>query len=178
MKTLILGGIRSGKSVVAERTLMLARAAEPITYIAAGPSADDADWAQRIAAHRARRPVSWHTVETIDLSAAIRALEGPAIIDCIGTWLTAQLDALQAWDLERAQWEPQVDATLSTLTDALDRARHDIVIVSNEVGLSLVPEHRSGRIFADWLGWTNQRLAAACDAVMLVVAGQVLQVKG
>lgn len=178
MKTLILGGIRSGKSVVAERTLMLARAAEPITYIAAGPSADDADWAQRIAAHRARRPEGWHTVETIDLAAAISALEGPAIIDCIGTWLTAQLDALQAWDLERAQWEPRVDATLSALTDALDRTRHDIVIVSNEVGLSLVPEHRSGRIFADWLGWTNQRMAAACDVVKLVVAGQVLQVKG
>ncbi|MHB0927561.1 MAG: bifunctional adenosylcobinamide kinase/adenosylcobinamide-phosphate guanylyltransferase [Candidatus Nanopelagicales bacterium] len=178
MKTLVLGGIRSGKSVVAERTVMLARSGEPITYIAAGPSVDDADWAQRISAHRARRPADWRTIETIDLAAAISELEGPAIIDCIGTWLTAQLDALQAWELERAQWEPRVDATLIALTGALTAARHDIVIVSNEVGLSLVPEHRSGRIFADWLGWTNQRIADACDVVMLVVSGQVLRVKG
>lgn len=178
MRTLVLGGIRSGKSAVAERLAHAAEIAGAGTYLASGPTHDDDDWAQRIAAHRARRPPSWGTVETIDLAAAVAALEGPAIIDCLGTWLTAQLDVLDAWQHDRTGWEGELQATLAELVQAIASCPHDLVVVSNEVGLTLVPEHRSGRVFADWLGWTNQRVAAVCDSVQLVVAGQVLRVKG
>lgn len=178
MRTLVLGGIRSGKSALAERLAQAAEGATAVTYIASGPTFDDDDWAQRVAAHRDRRPANWGTVETADLTKAVGALEGPAIIDCLGTWLTAQLDVLDAWQRERADWEGGLQATLAELVDAITSSPHDLVIVSNEVGLTLVPEQRSGRLFADWLGWTNQRVAAVCDSVQLVVAGQVLKVKG
>ena len=178
MRSLVLGGMRSGKSAVAERLASTAAAAGAVTYIATGPDHDDEDWARRVAAHRARRPASWGTVESIDLAAAVGALEGPAIIDCLGTWLTAQLDLIEAWQRDPAHWEGALQATLVELVDAITCCPHDLIVVSNEVGLTLVPEQRSGRIFADWLGWTNQRVAAVCDSVQLVVAGQVLRVKG
>lgn len=178
VKTLVLGGIRSGKSAVAERLVQTAQKSTAVTYIATGPTFDDDDWAQRLAAHRARRPASWGTIETIELPATIGALRGPAIIDCIGTWLTAQLDLLNAWQRDRGEWAVELEATLTELADAIASSAHDLVIVSNEVGLALVPEHRSGRVFADWLGLSNQRIAAVCDEVQLVVAGQVLKVKG
>lgn len=172
-RTLVLGGIRSGKSAVAERLV----AGGAVTYVATGPRHDDADWAERIAAHQQRRPATWRTVESIDLPAVLAELTGPAIVDCLGTWLTAHLDALAVWDAPRAAWEPAISDLVGALVDAVAHHRHDLVLVSNEVGLTLVPEHRSGRLFADWLGLTNQAVAAACDAVQLVVAGQVLPVK-
>lgn len=85
MRTLVLGGIRSGKSAVAESAVRPAGGTEPVTYIATGPTHDDADWAARVAAHRARRPTDWRTVETTDLPGALGALHGPAIVDCLGT---------------------------------------------------------------------------------------------
>lgn len=177
MKALVLGGIRSGKSSVAEGLVRTFQTAGAITYIATGPVIDDADWARRVAAHRARRPAHWLTVETIELAAAINALNGPAIIDGLGTWLAARLDLLDAWQRSRAAWEPLLEATIDELAQAIASSDQDLVIVSDEVGLALVPESRSSRAFVDWLGWTNQRVAAVCDAVDLVVAGQVLQVK-
>lgn len=177
MKTLVLGGIRSGKSAVAERLVHAAQTSVAVTYIATGPTIDDDDWAQRVAAHRARRPAIWGTLETIDLPAAIGALRGPAIIDGLGPWLTAQMDLLDAWQRDRAEWEVGLEAIVTHLADAVACSMHDLVMVSDEVGLALVPEHRSGRMFADWLGWTNQRIAGVCDEVQLVVAGQVLKVK-
>ena len=185
MRTLVLGGIRSGKSAIAESAVRRAAGtatgsaagSTPVTYVATGPRADDADWAARIAAHRARRPATWTTLETTDLPAALASLRGPALVDCLGTWLTAQLDELEAWDAQRATWEPLVAERIGALADALQSSSHDLVIVSDEVGLSLVPDNRAGRIFADWLGLTNQRVAEACDTVLLVVAGQALIVK-
>jgi len=174
VKTLVLGGIRSGKSAVAETHLA---AAPSVTYIACGPRADDADWAARIAAHQARRPAAWVTVETTELSGILPHLAGPALVDCLGTWLTARLDALGAWEAPREAWADALAAEVDALAAAVTAARHDVVLVSNEVGFTLVSEHRSGRIFADWLGITNQAVAAVCDRVDLVVAGQVLTVK-
>lgn len=184
MITLVTGGIRSGKSAHAEA--LLAAASVPdgghASYVATGPSpgsaAADADWADRVRAHRERRPAGWRTVETADLPAALAALTGPALVDCLGTWLTARLDALGAWDAPRAQWQRAIRSDIDAAAAALTVCPHHIVVVTNEVGLGLVSEHRSGRIFADWLGWANQTVAAVADRVDLVVAGQVLRVKG
>ncbi|MBO1756776.1 bifunctional adenosylcobinamide kinase/adenosylcobinamide-phosphate guanylyltransferase [Allobranchiibius sp. CTAmp26] len=175
MKTLVLGGIRSGKSAVAERTLADAPA---VSYVATGPGPDlDDDWARRVHTHRERRPAHWSTIESIDLAGVLADLPGPALVDGLGTWITAHLDRLRAWEAPREDWEPAALELVDDLATTVRGCRHDLVIVSDEVGLSLVPEHRSARIFADLLGLTNQRVADACDTVQLVVAGQVLTVK-
>jgi adenosylcobinamide kinase/adenosylcobinamide-phosphate guanylyltransferase len=175
MKVLVTGGVRSGKSTHAESLL----GAEPsVTYVAPGPTPEedaDPDWAARIAAHRARRPATWSTVETRDLAPVLAGARDAALVDCLGTWLTAVLDAEAAWDLDGDRVRALVEARVASLTDALDRATGSVVLVTNEVGLGVVPEHRSGRLFRDLLGVVNQRVAAACDEVHLVVAGRVLR---
>lgn len=173
MKVLVTGGVRSGKSRHAESLL----SDTPfVTYVAPGPSVDedsDPDWVARIAAHRARRPATWTTAESRDLASALR-LDGPVIVDCLGTWLTAALD-------ERELWEVSPDVVTATVDDLLDHVvdllagRDDVVLVTNEVGLGVVPAHRSGRRFRDLLGLVNQRVATACDEVHLVIAGRVLR---
>ncbi len=169
MRVLVTGGVRSGKSRHAE-TLLAGR--RQVTYLAPGPvpTADDPDWAARVAAHRARRPAHWTTVETTDLPAALPTA-GSALVDCLGTWLTAQLDELDAWE-----WgaPPTFDARLDALVAAV-AAASDLVLVTNEVGLGVVPAHASGRLFRDLLGTVNQRVGAVCDEVHLVVAGRVLR---
>lgn len=174
MKTLVTGGIRSGKSRCAEELL----AAEPaVTYLAPGGRADparDPEWAARVAAHRAHRPVSWQTVETLDLAAALARLGQPALLDCLGTWLAGQLDRMGAWN-GRPDWETRLCAEVDDLVTAWSGCRYRVVAVTNEVGMGLVSEHRSGRVFTDWLGRLNQRIAAECDEVILVVAGRRLQ---
>ena len=175
MKTLVTGGVRSGKSSVAERLLA---DVGPVTYLATGPHSDDADWTERVAAHRNRRPPHWTTVETSDLPTALAQLTGPALVDCLGTWLTATLDDLEVWESPQPAWESALSSRLEAMVDVWTSCSYDLVAVTNEVGWGVVPEHRSGRIFADWLGRLNQQVAAACDQVLLVVAGQVLTVKG
>lgn len=179
--TLVTGGVRSGKSVVAEKLVTESAAllspAAPVTYVATGPSADDPDWADRIAAHRSRRPDAWRTVETADLAAAITALTGPALIDCLGTWLTAVLDELDVWEAPRESWQPALHERTDAAVAAWASCPHDLVAVTNEVGWGVVPEHRSGRIFADELGRLNQEVARASDRVLLVVAGHVLPLR-
>lgn len=172
MKTLVTGGVRSGKSQAAEALLA---DFEHVTYIAPGYPADPADpeWSARITAHRASRPASWATVETADVASAVRALQGPAIVDCLGTWLTRQLDELDAW--ESHGFEDALRARIADLADAWSASENTLVAVTNEVGMGLVSEHRSGRVFADWLGRTNQAVAAASDDVILVVAGRQLR---
>jgi adenosylcobinamide kinase/adenosylcobinamide-phosphate guanylyltransferase len=167
MKVLVTGGVRSGKSTHAEA---LCADWPTVRYVAPGPARDDADWAARLAAHRARRPASWTTVETHDLAAAL-ATDGPVLVDCLGTWLTAVVDEAGLWDAPTATVLELVDDRVSAALDALG---DDVVLVTNEVGLGVVPEHRSGRLFRDLLGSVNQRFAAVCDEVHLVVAGRVL----
>lgn len=175
MRTLVLGGIRSGKSVVAERIL---EQSSNVTYVATGPLLDDdQDWTDRVQMHRDRRPTHWGVLESVDLPTVFADLRGPAIVDGLGTWLTAQLDGLGAWEAPRSDWAAAAHRLIDDLAAAAAECPHDLVIVSDEVGLTLVPERRSARIFADLLGLTNQRLADACDVVHLVVAGQVLVVK-
>jgi len=174
-RTLITGGVRSGKSRIAEELLVTASA---VTYLAPGPIPDrrlDPEWADRIDAHRARRPTHWNTIETPDLASALAAAPGAVLIDCLGTWVTAVVDRLGTWDEPVASWQHRFDDHLTALIDAWQAVDGPLVAVTNEVGWSVVPEHRSGRTFRDLLGVTNQRIAAVSDDVLLVVAGRFLR---
>lgn len=176
MKVLVTGGVRSGKSFHAESLVV---AHERVLYVAPGPVPDageDPEWAARVARHQERRPSHWTTVETTDLEGAVEGAdpEAAVLIDCLGTWLTAQLDELDAWDALREDWEPVLLARVDAAAAAVAGTSRTVVLVTNEVGLGVVPEHRSGRIFRDLLGIVNQRFAAECDQVLLVVAGRVL----
>ena len=122
MKVLVTGGVRSGKSRHAEELVREAADGGAATYVAPGPTTDedmDPDWAARVAAHRSRRPESWATAETRDLASAVRAGDGPVLVDCLGTWLTAVLDEEQAWDLTTGQLEELVARRTDDVVAAL-----------------------------------------------------------
>ncbi len=160
MITLVLGGARSGKSEIAE-SLMPPPAA--VTYLAtAVVDPGDADFAARVAAHRARRPGSWQTVECgADLPRGLERAEGAALVDSLGTWVAAT---------------PGFAVDTAALCEVLARRRNaDTVVVSEEVGLGVHPETEIGRTFRDVLGALNQAVAAVSDEVLLVVAGRVLR---
>jgi len=174
VRTLITGGVRSGKSFHAESLVV---AATDVTYIAPGPPPDrelDPDWAARVAQHRERRPEHWRTVETADLERAIAMSDSTILIDCLGTWVTALISELDGWDKTLDDWEPVFWDRVERAVVAMTAHAEDVVVVTNEVGWGVVPEHRSGRLFRDLLGKVNQRFAMECDQVLLVVAGRVL----
>ncbi|MGS2618360.1 bifunctional adenosylcobinamide kinase/adenosylcobinamide-phosphate guanylyltransferase [Micromonospora sp. LZ34] len=166
---LVLGGIRSGKSEFAES---LVADAPTVRYVAtaADAPADDAEWAARLAAHRSRRPETWRTEETAadprrlaDVIAAAQPNE-TLLVDDLGGWVTVLLDPAH---------QPADDtATIAELAAAVRSCAARLVLVSPEVGLSLVPTTPLGRAFTDALGAANRAVADACDAVVLVVAGQ------
>jgi adenosylcobinamide kinase/adenosylcobinamide-phosphate guanylyltransferase len=174
-RILVTGGTRSGKSAYAEQ-LLADHAA--VTYLAPGPPVDpatDPEWAGRIAVHQARRPAHWTTVETADLPGALRAAAQQSLmIDSLGSWVTATLDRLEAWGQPTQAWSDAYDDEVTDLVDAWRSCRRTAVAVTNEVGLGLVSEHRSGRIFTDRLGSLNQAVARASDEVILMVAGRPL----
>lgn len=156
-RVLVLGGARSGKSAYAESLLM----AEPeVTYAATSlPRPDDAEWGARVAAHRARRPAAWTTVETVDVAGVLCEATGPVLVDCLALWLGAHLD------------DPDLDAHLDALVEAWRHGRTTLVAVSNEVGSGVVPATEAGRRFRDELGRLNARLAGESDEVWLLEAG-------
>jgi len=174
VRTLVLGGIRSGKSRWAEDAIANALAPDqPVRYLAAGASVRvDPDWLARIAKHRARRPGHWTTEETGDVTRVLQQPPAvPTLVDDLGTWLTGTLDDHQGWD------GGSVDEPVEQLLRAVGAFESTLVLVSPEVGLTVVPASASGRRFADELGSLNQRVAALCDRVVLVVAGQPLTIK-
>jgi len=173
VRILVLGGIRSGKSEWAESVIAQSVGAEdPVRYLATGPVADDDAWAARVSAHRARRPNHWPTTETADAAKQLRADDSlPTLVDDIGGWLTAAMDRVDAWT------GGSIQADIDDLLDAVAGYEADLVLVSPEVGLTVLPETVAGRRFADELGALNQRLAELCDRVVLVVAGQSVVVK-
>lgn len=171
MRILVTGGVRSGKSRHAESLLADESA---VRYVAPGPVHDDADWRERIAAHRARRPAHWTTLETGDLAAGLTG-SGAVLVDCLGTWLTRLVDDAGMWDATMPDLAEYVGEQTDHALAALASAPASVVLVTNEVGLGVVPEHRSGRVFRDLLGTLNQRFGAACDEVHLVVAGRMLR---
>jgi adenosylcobinamide kinase/adenosylcobinamide-phosphate guanylyltransferase len=174
VRVLVLGGIRSGKSEWAETVIAASvRAGRPVRYLATGAVADDDAWAARVQAHRDRRPQRWSTVENTDVATQLRSDEAsPILVDDVGGWLTATMDRAGAWT------GGSVSAEIDDLVDAVAGFGEELVLVSPEVGMTVVPETVAGRRFADELGTLNQRLAALCDRVVLVVAGQPITVKG
>lgn len=181
MITLVVGGARSGKSTWAEQR---ARAlSDDVVYVATAPEyPGDADWVARIAAHRARRPASWSTISTADLAGTIERATASSVllVDCLGMWLTRLVDDAGAWpaDDEPADAVMRIAAThTDALIDALARTAATVIVVSNEVGMGVVPMTASGRAFRDALGIVNARVGNAADEVVLLVAGQPLTVK-
>ncbi|MFG1797911.1 bifunctional adenosylcobinamide kinase/adenosylcobinamide-phosphate guanylyltransferase [Nocardia sp. NPDC049149] len=172
-RILVLGGARSGKSAYAEE---LAAAAGPVRYLATSiPDPADHDFAERIAKHRDRRPPDWDVIESADPAAILSTApsDGTTLIDDIGTWLTARIDALDAWDSPRGTVTPAADALVTAVAAYPNR----LIIVTPEVGMGIIPATRSGRLFRDEIGTLNQRLAQACDHAVLVVAGLPLPLK-
>lgn len=164
--TLVLGGARSGKSRHAE-TLMAALA-PPWVYVATA-EARDAEMAERIAHHRARRGTDWHAVEAPhDLAAALTSIDGarPVLVDCLTLWLSNRMLA-----------EADVEAEAAGLEAALAERRAPVIVVSNEVGHGIVPDNALARRFRDLQGRLNQRIAARAGRVVLMVAGLPLMVK-
>ncbi|MBM3543048.1 MAG: bifunctional adenosylcobinamide kinase/adenosylcobinamide-phosphate guanylyltransferase [Alphaproteobacteria bacterium] len=164
--TLVLGGARSGKSRYAES--LIEALPKPWIYLATAEAGDE-EMAARIATHKARRGTDWRTVEVPhDLAAALGKLPAGAavLIDCLTLWLSNRL--LAGADL---------DAEVSALTEAVTAHDGALVLVANEVGLSLVPDTALGRNFRDLQGLLNQRIAAKANRVILMVAGLPLIVK-
>ncbi|HEX7105424.1 MAG TPA: bifunctional adenosylcobinamide kinase/adenosylcobinamide-phosphate guanylyltransferase [Acidothermaceae bacterium] len=169
-RVLVLGGARSGKSAAAERML----AAEPaVCYVATSSYTDDPEWAARVAAHRARRPASWSTVETTCLAELLRSRtsdDPPLLIDCMTVWLARVIDETGLWQATTGA-DDALSARVRDLVEAWRTTRARVVAVSNEIGSGVVPLHPSGRRFRDELGALNARLASVSDDVLLVTAG-------
>jgi adenosylcobinamide kinase/adenosylcobinamide-phosphate guanylyltransferase len=167
-KVLILGGARSGKSARAQHLAEAAMGAR--VYIATAQALDD-EMSDRIARHQADRGNGWRTVETpLDLVGALESqiAEGEVVlVDCLTLWLSNLMH-------EGRSIEAETDRLCACLLSLDD----DIVLVSNEVGLGLVPETPLGRQFRDAQGRLNQRVAAVCDTVEFVAAGLPLRLKG
>jgi adenosylcobinamide kinase / adenosylcobinamide-phosphate guanylyltransferase len=164
--TLVLGGARSGKSRYAES--LITASAPPWTYVATA-EAGDGEMAARINAHRGRRNSCWRTIEAPrDVAAVLAECESmPVLVDCLTLWLSNLMLA-----------HADIDHEISRLEKALRAMKAHVVLVANEVGLGIVPEHSLGRHFRDWQGMLNQRMAAQADRVILMVAGLPLAVKG
>jgi len=187
----ILGGARSGKSVFAER--LAASSGRSVAFIATATASDD-EMRERIARHRASRPKGWHTLEEpLDLARAVRQaaeLADVVLLDCVTLWLGNVL--LQESGQYEKDDEGEVEFhTTSRLFD--ERALKEIeallavvkslapnktlIVVTNEVGLGVVPAYPLGRLYRDTLGYVNQRLAQAADHVYLMVAGIAVDIK-
>jgi adenosylcobinamide kinase/adenosylcobinamide-phosphate guanylyltransferase len=162
--TLVLGGARSGKSAYAER-LIGARG----LYLATAETGD-AEMAERIREHRERRGAGWKTVEEpVDVAGAIErnaSADLPVLVDCLTLWLSNLMAA-----------QRNIDHEADRLVNCLHSLPSPVVLVSNEVGLGIVPATPLGRAFRDHAGRLNQRVAAAADRVIFVAAGLPLTLK-
>ena len=164
--TLVLGGARSGKSRYAEG---LIGERGPSLYLATAEAGDD-EMAERIRLHRARRGAGWETVEEpLDLPQAISRHarpQRPMLVDCLTLWLGNLMGAGR-----------DVDAAIQALLAVLAAAKGPVVLVSNEVGLGIVPATPLGRAFRDHAGRLNQAVAAGADRVVFLAAGLPLILK-
>ena len=164
---LVLGGARSGKSRHAQ--MRCEAMAGRLAYIATA-QAFDAEMVDRIARHRADRDARWLTLEApVDLPAAIGAAQdraGGILVDCLTLWLSNLLLA-----------DADIPARADDLIAAIRASAVPVVLVANEVGLSIVPDNVLARRFRDEAGLLNQRVAAACDEVLFIAAGLPLTLK-
>ncbi len=163
--TLVLGGARSGKSRFAES--LLAGAHEQRIYLATGQAGDE-EMRKRIADHQARRGTGWQTIEApLDIATPLSLAGGsPVLVDCLTLWLSN----LMAADLV-------IEEATAGLCQALGKLRAPAVLVSNEVGLGIVPDNALAREFRDQAGRLHQRIAAIADRVFFIAAGLPLTLK-
>jgi adenosylcobinamide kinase/adenosylcobinamide-phosphate guanylyltransferase len=178
--SLVLGGVRSGKSAFAEK--LVRKLGQPALYLATGV-ATDGEMAERIRRHRGMRPSSWVTVEEpLALAGRLEAvLAGPeapgtVLIDCLDVWLGNLL--LEHQDQAAEALHSLALSDVDRLLEVCRCSPAAFFLVSSEVGLSLVPSHSLGRCFQDILGLVNQKVADVATQVYLVVAGIPVQIKG
>jgi adenosylcobinamide kinase / adenosylcobinamide-phosphate guanylyltransferase len=184
MLTLVLGGARSGKSRYAQS---LCASSSDVIYVATARADDgtgDHEMRERIARHRADRPAEWQTVEEpLNLSQIVRGapVDTTLLIDCATLWISNLM-----WEWREEQAEKQQRLVIAHIDGLIDAVRlraensvpvGEVIIVSNEVGSGVVPEHPVARSFRDLQGFANQRLARAADNVVFVIAGLPLRLK-
>ena len=169
-KILVLGGCRSGKS---GHALDLAEAMGTRRLFVATCVPHDDEMRQRVARHQAERSAAWQTLEVpVDLAGTITIhspLADVMLVDCLTLWLSNLL--METEDVDR------IRRVIDGLAEAVRKAPHAIVLVSNEVGAGIVPENRLARLYRDLAGWTNQAMAAACDRVIWTMAGIPVTIK-
>ncbi len=172
--TLVLGGVRAGKSRYAQE---LAREGGQVLYVATAEAGDE-EMAARIQAHREERPSDWATLEEpIDVAGALEPLladSDTVLIDCLTLWVSNLL--LQ--DPDDGEVQAHIRSQASQLIDLYERSKASWIVVSNEVGLGVIPATRLGRDYADALGRVNQQFAAAADEVIVMFAGLPVALTG
>jgi adenosylcobinamide kinase / adenosylcobinamide-phosphate guanylyltransferase len=169
--TLVLGGVRSGKSRYA---LQLASRMQRVTFLATAELREDEEMQRKIQRHRAERPQHWTTIEeSLNLAAAIDSVSNCdlLLIDCL-TLFAGKLLEVHSENL------PAIAAAVDAVCDSLSASACPVVLVSNEVGSGVVPSFELGRRYRDLLGEINQRVASIADHVVLMVAGLPLTLKG
>jgi adenosylcobinamide kinase/adenosylcobinamide-phosphate guanylyltransferase len=179
--TLVLGGARSGKSAFAQE--LAAQLPGPVLFVATGVAVDD-EMVERIAAHRASRPESWQCIEaSTGVGEAIRHVPGEVgvvLVDClsflVSNCLMAQGAAAGLESTEQAAW-PRIEEEIADILAAARSRKAPLIVVSNEVGMAVVPEYPLGRVYRDVLGRANQRLAHEAAAVYLMVVGIPVDVR-
>lgn len=176
--TLIIGGARSGKSRYAQQ--LAVASGEPALFVATAEPGDD-EMRRRIQAHKRSRPANWQTLEiTGNLGPEISRAIGTipiAIIDCI-TLLVNNIFNQKAFpNADARALEKQVTEEINGLIECFNKSPAHFIVVTNEVGLGIVPDNEMGRLYRDLLGTANQMLAACADKVFLMVAGVPVPVK-
>jgi adenosylcobinamide kinase/adenosylcobinamide-phosphate guanylyltransferase len=173
MLTFLVGGARSGKSTLAVQ--LGERFGGPVTFVATAEAFDD-DLAARIARHRDERPEAWTTIEEpVDLAAAVRAVpdDSMVIVDCLTVWLANLAERVVSSERILSSAHDMV----GELCARRDRGAAPAVVVSNEVGMGIVPDNELSRSFRDALGRVNQLVAAAADTTLLLVAGRAVRLE-
>jgi adenosylcobinamide kinase/adenosylcobinamide-phosphate guanylyltransferase len=175
--TLILGGARSGKSSYAQS--LAEDTGKSVTFLATAQALDE-EMSTRIQKHRAERRADWETLEvSLDIASHVQRLKSDVVIlDCM-TLLVSNLVMQFVKDdlVEEAPFKLAVEKEVEGLIAAMRKQEQNWIIISNEVGLGLVPPYQMGRVYRDWLGWANQRLAREADKVILMVAGIPMVIK-
>jgi len=169
--TLLLGGARSGKSSYAQR--LAETTGKPVTFIATAQALDE-EMSTRIQKHRSERPASWQTLEIpLEIASHLQQIKSDVVIlDCITLLVTNLLMKFVKDDLvDETPFMLAVQNEVENLIAKIREGQRDWFIISNEVGLGLVPPYQMGRVYRDGLGWANQRLAREADKVIFMVAG-------